>query len=173
MATIKLIRITRPTRERLLELLDYNPETGIFTWKLDKGGHIMKGKLAGNMNCSRERIGIDGKSYKTAVLTWVIVHGYWPTTYIDHIDGNTTNNRISNLREATPSQSAMNRSTPSNNTSGIKGVRWNSKGEVWEARIQVNNKVIQIGSFKSLVEAAEARKKAETKYFGKFKRDNQ
>lgn len=80
---------------------------------------------------------------------------------VDHINHNKADNRKTNLRECTPSQNSMNRN-------GIKGIFFDKSKNRWDARIGINCKTINLGSFKTQQEAIEVRKKAEKKYFGEF-----
>lgn len=89
-------------------------------------------------------------------------------TYTDHINHNTLDNRKCNLRPCTHSQNHMNQRKRSNNTSGITGVHWEKKASKWTARIVINQKLIHLGYFSDINEAAEVRRKAEIKYFGEF-----
>jgi hypothetical protein len=86
----------------------------------------------------------------------------------DHKDCNPFNNRKENLRPATKSQNATNRSKQSNNTSGVVGVYWHNRDQIWGARIGVNKKNIHLGYFVDKENAIKARLNAEVKYFGEF-----
>ena len=87
---------------------------------------------------------------------------------VDHIDHCKSNNCKSNLRICSHSENGKNRSISKNNTSGITGVTWKKRDKRWEAQITVDNKIIHLGYFKTIEEAAKARKEAEIKYFGEF-----
>lgn len=80
---------------------------------------------------------------------------------VDHINHNKADNRKTNLRDCTPSQNNMNRN-------GVKGIFFDKSKNKWRARIGINCKTINLGSFKTQQEAIKARKKAEKKYFGEF-----
>lgn len=101
-------------------------------------------------------------------LIYFMHHGNVPET-IDHIDGNSRNNRIENLRAATQHQNMFNTKMYANNKTGYKGIRQRPSGK-WTAEIGFNNKTVVLGSFRSLSEAIEARKSAEEKYYGEFAR---
>lgn len=92
--------------------------------------------------------------------------GYIP----EHIHGSQTknDNRKSNLRPATQTQNIMNTKVRTDNTSGVKGVRWRKDTNKWTATIWVNKKCISLGCFNNFEEAVKARKNAEEKYFGEF-----
>ena len=97
------------TQEHLHNILDYNEETGIFVWRTTKQGR--RGTLeAGHESKFFDylQIMIDGKRYYAHKLAWLYTHGTTPK-YLDHIDRNGKNNKISNLREATHSDNMKNR----------------------------------------------------------------
>lgn len=94
---------------------------------------------------------------------------------VDHINGNSLDNRRSNLRLATTQQNGCNRAMSRNNTSGYKGVtlctgKW-SPGK-WKSTIKVNMKEIYLGVFRTKQEAHEAYQAASVKYHGEFRRQN-
>lgn len=91
---------------------------------------------------------------------------------VDHINGNTHDNRKENLRACTRQENSMNQGMRSDNTSGYKGVLWYHYNGVdkWQASIQVNKKKISLGYYEKLEEAIEARKNAEERYFGEYVR---
>lgn len=87
---------------------------------------------------------------------------------VDHIDGDGLNNRRSNLRLATHSQNGKNQKTPSNNTSGIKGVKWDKERKKWYASIKIEKKSKFIGRFNRIDEAQQAYREAALELFGEF-----
>lgn len=92
--------------------------------------------------------------------------------FVDHINGDKTDNRKCNLRLCTNSQNQMNAKTSSRNTSGVKGVSWINKYQKWRASIRVNGTLISLGQYKIFDDAVKARKEAEQKYFGEYSYDN-
>jgi hypothetical protein len=88
---------------------------------------------------------------------------------VDHINHNTKDNRMCNLRIATRSQNAMNMVIPKHNTSGFKGVYWNKNENKWVASIKINGKNIHLGYFENIEDAILTRQNAEDVYFGEFK----
>lgn len=92
--------------------------------------------------------------------------------HIDHINGNTLDNRKSNLRICTPLENSRNTKLYKSNTSGFKGVYWCKAANNWMAYITVNKKRINLGLFVSKIEAAKAYNDAAIKYFGSFARIN-
>src|SRR5262245_57095359 len=98
------------TRERLLELLEYDPETALLTWKQDRGGKAKTGIVAGRLAANGYiDITIDSRRYKAHRLAWLYVHGEWPPEEIDHRDLDKANNRLANLRPASHQQNLYNR----------------------------------------------------------------
>lgn len=90
--------------------------------------------------------------------------------FVDHINGNKLDNRKSNLRICCNADNLKNRvKLPSNNTSGILGVRYRADRNKWYAEIQFNKQKINLGSYTEKEDAIKARLEAEIKYFGKYK----
>lgn len=89
---------------------------------------------------------------------------------VDHINGNSLDNRRNNLRKSTHHENMMNRKVHKSSKSGIKGVWYREKKRRWEAQIRFNNKQIHLGLFRELEEAVKARRMAELQYFRQFAR---
>lgn len=152
------------TQERLKERLDYNPDTGIFNWKVPIRG-IVFGSEAGSLNDQGYLIiSVDGRRYRAQRLAWLYMYGNHPIGIIDHIDRNRLNNSIHNLRDIPKSENQKNLSKHKNNSSGYNGVRWYNALNEWHVQIQVDKKKIHIGYFENLEEAINARKKADKLY---------
>jgi len=92
-------------------------------------------------------------------------YGYVPKL-IDHIDGNSENNKIENLRESNKSLNACNSKTPSHNTSGHKGVIWLKREKKWLAKVQINKKVMHLGTFTDIELACLVADEARILYHG-------
>jgi hypothetical protein len=151
------------TAERLREVLDYDPETGVFTWA--KGGYgIFLGSIAGCKDKGYIRIKVDGKIYGAHRLAWLYVNGTLPDGDIDHINRVRTDNRISNLRVASKAENAQNKSKYRNNKSGIVGVYWDNLSKKWRAQIRVNGIAVYLGCYRDIDEAKAARSEAKAKY---------
>lgn len=144
-------------QERLREILNYNPETGIFTWRSRKG---RKGARAGSVNNhGYVRIGLDGKQYQAHRLAWLYVHG-WIPEFLDHINCIRHDNRIANLRPATKRENGRNQSK-------VRGIYRRPNGR-YQARIRMPDGLRTIGTFDTYDEALSARKEAEMELFGEF-----
>jgi hypothetical protein len=157
-------RRRRLTRARLRELLHYDPETGGFRWRIRSGNDVHLGHLAGNV-----QISIDRRSYRAHQLAWFYMTGRWGRPMIDHRDGDSTNNRWTNLRRATASQNGANRRRPRHNISGFKGAYLCRSGK-WRARIRRNGLAIHLGNYSTPQAAHAAYVTAARKLFGEFAR---
>lgn len=91
---------------------------------------------------------------------------------VDHINGNTLDNRKQNLRIVTSRQNGLNSSIRKDNTSGVTGVCWDKRKQKWLVRVHENGKDIYLGYFDKFDDAVVARKKGEEKYYGEYSYDN-
>ena len=171
-ATTRRVKTDGLTVERIRELLEYDPTTGILTWKVSRRGTAKAGSRAGCRNNEGYLIvGIDGVACRAHRLAYAIHHGAMPPRErsIDHIDGNPANNRIENLRLATRSENQRNRQhLDKRNRTGFTGVFWHKDHKRWEVNIRVNRRTIYIGSYLDKHDAIKARRLAEAKHFGEF-----
>jgi hypothetical protein len=154
--------------EYLKEILLYHPETGIFTWKVKKSKKTKIGSVAGTNNAGYVHIRIDEKKHFAHRLAWFYQTGSVAPYMIDHINGNKSDNRWTNLRRATRNENSRNRSRSKTNTSGFKGVCWDKKAGKWKAAICVNNVSYHLGYFESPREASAVYEAVAKKSFGAF-----
>jgi hypothetical protein len=137
--TVKFMELTQ---ERLKELFNYNPDTGIFTRKCNKG-KALKSNTVGNISNSTGYIyiKIDYKLYSAHSLVFLYMLGKFSDGIIDHIDMNKLNNRFSNLRECSVSQNGFNAKCRRDNKLGIKGLAYVRANNQYQARITMNKRV--------------------------------
>jgi hypothetical protein len=139
-------------------------------------------RIGGRVDYPGRRIGKDGrylawdykgKTYYLHQLVWLYFNGYIPKI-IDHINGDTKDNRIENLRECSCAQNQYNSPRKLNNKSGYKGVveHKNCSVKKWQAKIVVNKKVVSLGYYASAEEAGEVYVKAAKAYAGNFAHPN-
>ena len=160
---------------KIIEVLDcfvsYNPETGDFLWIRDKA-RSKKGSQVGWM-CGEgyRRTKFNGKTIFLHRLAWECVNGIaLGEMEIDHIDGNRSNNKISNLRPATKSQNMHNSKIRKNNNSGVKGVNWCKDHGKYHAQLMINSRKINVGYFHDLEDAKHAVMQARMKLHKEFSR---
>lgn len=173
-----------PPIDTLRKLLAYDPETGTLTWKartpdlcrptrLFSATEVCKawnskyaGKLAFPIASNGYAQGsVFGHSQKGHRVAWALYYGRLPNGFIDHINGNPSDNRIVNLREVDCCANSRNARIPNIGRSGILGVTWNQDRQTWDAYISIRpRKRKRIGRFKTKEAAAAARKAAEKEY---------
>ena len=150
--------VMKLTQARLKSVLDYDPASGIFNWKISLSSTAGVGDIAGCKNFYGYLVTrIDGKLYLNHRLAWVYVNGYFPENDIDHIDRNRTNNKIDNLREVSRACNLRNCGNPVTNTSGVKGVYWKKRDNKWYAQIKDNGKKYNLGIYSAFDDAVFAR----------------
>lgn len=135
------------TVARLKSLLHYDPETGVFTRRVART-NAPAGSIAGSKRDDGYLTIYIGHAYTSHRLAWFYFYDRWPASQIDHINGNRSDNRISNLREVTRSQNSQNigGAYRNNVSSGLLGAYRHEKGK-WHARIQLNGKANSLGLF--------------------------
>lgn len=142
------------SHERLLEVLEYDPATGIFIWKVNGRGLARAGSIAGSINGSGYRqIRVDGKLYLAHRLAWFYCFQEWPENIIDHINSIKDDNTLDNLQDVTQSVN-IRKANSKIGSSGFRNVR--KICNRYQAYIKVAGKTIHIGMFPSGEDAAEA-----------------
>ena len=148
---------------QLKSALHYNSDTGHFTWLTVAGWRVKVGDIAGCTTSGGYReIRYLDVLYKAHRLAWFYTHGAWPTGTIDHINHDTADNRLSNLRDVPHSENQLNRPKYRNNRSGHTGVY--ARGGKWGVFISVDRRRVHIGFYSQKHKAVAARKAAEIKY---------
>jgi hypothetical protein len=149
------------TVERLRELLEYTPETGVFLWRANRRGGAKAGEVAGIIHAKGYRfVKLDGERYSAHRLAWLYMTGHWPAECVDHINRERDDNRFANLREASWSENRMNTSA--------SGVKFYARSGKWKAYIGSKGRQIYLGMFGTRDAALAARRAAEQEYHGAY-----
>ena len=169
--------------EYLRQCFSYDAQSGVLTWRVRprehfKGGagwHNFNNQFANRPAGSKTDSGyidvtINGAGYPIARVIWAMHTGQSEFSHVDHIDGDPTNNRASNLRLATFAENARNRTHESNNSSGVRGVTWHKHSRKWWARVTLDGKTHSLGVYKTIEEAAVVVYEAKQRMFGEFAR---
>jgi hypothetical protein len=149
---------SNPTVERLRECLNYDPVSGIFTWKISTGSRGRAGVVAGTVNKKgRVSISVDGARFLGHRLAFAIYYGRWPQGQIDHKFGQEAGNGIANLREVTNRTNSENqRSARRSNKLGVQGVcidnNFKSRTK-YRANLKIDGRQTHLGSFDTAEEA--------------------
>lgn len=144
-----------PSLEYLQSILDYDPETGIFRWKVYRNQNARPGAIAGRTDSHGHiQITIDGTAYGAHRLAWFMATGSLPPLDIDHENLIRNDNRFSNLRKATRRQNLQNQPARKTSKTGMKGVY--QRGKKYIAALRREGKPRHIGTFNTAEEAAEA-----------------
>lgn len=144
-----------PDMGELKRQLNYDPNTGYFSWKINKKGPAKEGSIAG----ARHRSGylsirLNGIDYLAHRLAWFYFYGeIGDLDQVDHINLNRSDNRIENLRKATHGQNSINTRAKSHNKSGLKGAHFDKRNNLFRARIVIDGKQIWLGYFATAEEA--------------------
>lgn len=135
---------------RVRELFRYNRRTGLLTWRVARG-RVPAGRVVSTKKDGYIIVGIDGVLYRAHRVIWLHVTGEWPENGIDHRNRKRGDNRWRNLREATQGQNMQNFSRPELSKCGFRGVSLNGKG--FKARVKVNYRHVNLGTFPTAEEA--------------------
>jgi hypothetical protein len=163
------------THERLRDLLSYNSLTGEFTWRprANNGQGFntrLAGKRAGTVHNGYCSIELDGEPHRASRLAWFYMTGEYPSSMIDHKDGDTLNDRFTNLRPASCSENGANAKRRRDNTSGYKGVSFSKALGKFKAYLRKDGKYVHLGCFDSGEAAHAAYVAASAIAFGEFSR---
>ncbi|HHA1244211.1 TPA: HNH endonuclease [Enterobacter roggenkampii] len=150
------------------DLIDYNPETGVLTAKVNFSGRQAGSVIGSQTWQGYYAFSLFGKKCFAHRLAWLLHYGEWPSQPIDHINGIKTDNSIINLRLCSLSQNQFNKPTQKNNTTGVKGVYWNKRDKRYVASVQFNGKKYSAGHHKDIESAKEAVMKLREKLAGEF-----
>ncbi len=158
------------TIDRLKELLEYDPNTGLWRWIILTNNRCKKGRFLGSLKTNPDgyqlyELTVDRTVYIASRLAWFYMTGNWPTNKIDHKDRDSLNNKWKNLREATNNQNTMNQ-TPRVNVTGYKGVHKN--GKKYYANIRIDGIMAYLGKYDTAIEASYAYEAVAIPLHGEF-----
>lgn len=162
-------------RDNMIEVIHYTKEDEILYNRLHELFYEVDGKVYRRFSRGRSKAGslvgglkinpcgyrywrlaVDGKEFQRSHVVYHMHHGHTPRKplQIDHINTNSLDDRVSNLRPATVTQQMYNQNKQSDCTSSYIGVNWNKNSKKWEARIRSNGKRIRLGLFDNEIDAA-------------------
>lgn len=160
------------TQERIRKLFRYSPVVGVFEKIVGSGrkGHPKRWVLAGACNPATGYIYInfDNKKVPAHRMAWLYMYGSLPDGQIDHIDGDRSNNAITNLRVVTPAENSWNCPNRRSNKSGVKGVSWDRAAGMWVARVKAHGQIAFNAYFKTIDEAKVAIEAEREKAHGEY-----
>lgn len=134
--------------EDFKKYLEYDPDTGLLTKKTNYGCIYLNNKT-GYLFFAIKR-----KHYRYHRICWAIHYNKWPVSFIDHINGNKTDNRITNLKDCENRENQQNQKR--HREGKLVGANYHKRSNVWRSRIKINGKQLYLGSFKTEKEAHEA-----------------
>ena len=158
------------TQEKLLDLIIYDSETGQFSLR-KKMGRWPAGFVVGFTRKDGYRdVSVCGRRYLAHRLAWFYTHGTWPADQIDHVNGNRSDNRLCNLREASKSENMRNNPGHSCRSSSHRGVgcRREYGKEKWYAQIRKDGLTVKVSGFETEAQAIVERLRLEAEYHGEF-----
>ena len=152
-------------KEQLLDLFEY--DNGELRWKKSRQG-VSAGSIVGCGNgFGYKTTKIDGVRYRVHRLIFMMFHGFMPET-VDHINGDTADNRIENLRAATRTQNQQNRTKPITGKNPSKNVYLDKHSSKWRVSFKLNGKQRSFGSYDDLDFAELVAIEARNKLHGAF-----
>lgn len=167
------------TADEVRAALDYDPVLGILRWKPNparsKAWNTRRaGKAAGSVSKAtlQVQVRLNDVLYLAHRLIWLMQTGTWPAEEIDHRNGNDSDNRWENLREATRNENIWNRTMHKGTKSGFLGVRYRPHHGKWEARIAIGGKVVWHAYASTAQEASAMRRAILPKFHGEFIREH-
>jgi len=157
--------------------VDYDPNTGLFYWNSPRANNkIQAGDTAGSLHPTgyvKLSFNYEGRTRTISGhrLAYYMSYGKLPKI-IDHANGNGSDNRLENIREATPQQNKMNSKVRYDSASGVTGVYYRKDCGKWRAQIAKDGINTHLGFFDDKEDAIKARKDAEVELFGEFSPSN-
>lgn len=158
------------TADQARAVLDYDPSTGVLTWKAPTSNRVKVGSI---VTCRDTHgyiiVRLNRRLYRAHRLIFLYMTGQFPENDADHVNGDRSDNSWVNLRQATRQENLRNKRPALNTVSGAKGVDRLSDSK-WRARICIDRHTVHLGCFSSLDEAKLAYAQAAHKHFGEFAR---
>ena len=159
----------RLSHEHLLEILDYDPETGLFTWKKQMSPKALKGSVAGTHDGDGYIVvRIYGYGYRAHRLAIFYMTGKWPVKITDHKNGVRDDNTFSNLREASFSENSRNQKKKVGRENCCKGVFWYATKQKWRTVLKLNGKTVTQRCFDNLEDAEKHVRQLRSELHGDF-----
>lgn len=152
------------------DILTYDADTGLFRWKVSQGRAVAGAIVGTRFSKGYLRFKTGGHHYFLHRVAWMMTYGRWPDGFIDHINGNTSDNRISNLRECSMSENICNQKVRSDSGTGMKGVNYRKNDQRYVAYVNKDGKRHYLGSFVNAEDAYSAATKARSDLHGEFAR---
>lgn len=155
MTKAKVINFLELTQSELKKYLHYDPITGLFTRIRSTTNNVKVGDICSH-KCDKGylRFRVNKVLYRAHRLAWLYMTGEMPKNFIDHINGDRSDNRFCNLREVTNAENAQNRRIQQKGgKSGLLGVSFDKKTKKYRSRITVDGKTINLGFFETPQEA--------------------
>lgn len=157
------------TQKKLKEYLRYEPDTGDWYWLKSINSRVNEGDAAGTISVHGYRIiTFGGIKYRASRLAFLYMTGTWPENEVDHENRCKLDDRWDNLRDVYRSENQLNRDMQINNTSGGRGVHWDTRSGRWAVQVKKDNISFWVGYFDVLEEAIVARDLAATELHGEF-----
>jgi hypothetical protein len=144
----------------ILDLWEYDPETGIFKWRVWKAG-MRRDRTTGHSDGRYIVLAKNRKKFYAHRVAFVAMLGRWPGQVVDHINGDCSDNKWVNLREATQGQNIRNKDVKGDSLTGVKGVSRDKRDGRFYAYIDVNGKRTALGGFENADDARRVRREAE------------
>lgn len=158
----------RPTPDRLREVMSYDTDSGLLTWKVRRGPQSAGKTVGYRRKDGYLHVGVDGWMFLGHVVAWTIVNGRWPNGEIDHENLNKSDDRFGNLREASDQQNAANRPKRSDSKQPYKGI--SRTRDKWRAAVTIDGKRKYFGYCDTPEEAAAIYIQKQIELHGEFAR---
>lgn len=148
----------------------YNPETGQITRLISAGG-AKRGEFCSALCGGYILLSINGIRIVAHRLIWMYMEGHFPDKLIDHIDGNTINNKWNNLRLSNKKENGRNSKLSKRNKLGVKGVTYCKRDKNYRTHCVIDGKQIFLGRYLTIEEASKVYEKFSKEHFGEFYRN--